>query len=522
MPYILTKEEKAELKRQYIENMNALNAQMPENRPDLKLKVDVAAFEKKINDPKQAWFYKKALEIKAREVKKKEIQDRLGNELAHLKDPNKPYELNRVMHTDLIPSDDPEAEAYNRQIITLYFKHPEAMLQKRFQDVLKADFSDCMKMAKCKDLENLMVVYSELNPTLAEDSCSMVAALEDERFRRNMTPEMRQYYRSVCRNFENIIDASNGLKKVNKGYFTVPKSLTQEQDFAIEGGDLSETHPELHRLLLENTAHNQGGDDLVKQFRNYFTKIDQIGVDMKQPGALTKYVFYPPNGNEPVSLSTWINNDREGNPRLQQLPPETVNGIQKMFTVDYTKDPDFKWPEVPAKFRAPSWKAARDRILFKYAMETDTPIHELDNNGLSTIAKNIRGKFFGERMFGTTSHEYKNLIQTMEDFENEKHVAYHNSAPIKIAANQYLAHKGVNSREEAERLSYPEKDRCLLCYDLIDTFQKAEAPEANRPVRWPAIEDESLVSDDDLAPNSNDNVAVEVNMDKSIDPIDNN
>lgn len=509
MPYKFTEQEKEEIRQQYLANMEAINNNLPDG---LKLKVDLSGLNKKLNDPRQAWIYKKALELNAREVKKKEIQDQLSQKFADLKIPGKDYELDRAMHTDLIPSDDPEAMAYNEELYKQYLLHPEAMVQYRFQKVLDSKNDDIGKMAQCKDLESLMLLYSEKNPTFVEDSCSMVSVFARESYKRLLTPEMKEFYRPVCGNYENIIDSSNIFKKMNTGYFTVPKSLTQAQDYAINGGNFATEHHALYRLLTENMANNVAGDTQVKDFAKFFKWCKDNNVDLSKPGALSGSVIYTGAAdNKPVSMSNFVSNPslyKGLNAVKVDLPPQTVEGIKKIFVEDFTKEPGFKVPEIPSKFKEPSWKLSRDELVFKYAIKYDVPVHEIDNGGFSKIAEKISGNL-KERVFNTTSLEYKNLITAMKNYDNENHVGYHNSMPVKIAANQYLLHKGITSREQAERLTNPAKDRTLLCFDLIETFQKNEGPDIPKIVpgtqqqvevnhnieRVQAIEDPKLVDD---------------------------
>ena len=529
MPYTMTEQEKQALREEYRENIRIINTYIP--NPDDHIRVDMSSFNKKLNDPREVWLYKKSLEVKQREIKKKEIQLQLGQELAHLKDPNKAhlYVLNRVMHTDLIPSDEPEAMAYNREVMRQYFLHPEAMIQKRFGDVLKADFGDVAKLAKGKDLESLMVMYSEKNPTLVEDSCSMKTVFHDDKIKALLTPEMAQNYDVVCANFENIIDASNDMKKVNEGYFTVPHHLTDEQDAGVYAmNDFETAHPRLQQLLRGNLANNTGSDKLKSDFRKFFATCEKNGIDLSKPGELGKYVVYPGNGQKATSLATWINVGLGANahPSLLKLPEDKVAGIQKIFAEDYTQKDGFHMPEIPAKYREPSWKAARDELIFNYAIDHEKMVYELDNGGLGQIAENIKGGL-GERLFGSPSREWKNFIQAMKDFENPNHVSYHNSAASKIAANQYLIHKGVRTREQAMALPNPAKDRALLALATIETFQKHEDPAAEKivpgvqpvvqpvqpvvqpvqpqqPDRQPAIENPAEVEENFVANDNND------------------
>ena len=525
MPYILTEQEKEAIRQSYLDNYKTINSYLQDG---YKLKVDLGALNKKLNDPRQAWLYKKSLEVQAREKKKKEIQDRLFKKFAHLKIEGKAYELNRNLHTDLIASDDPEAEAYNEQIVKMYFQHPEAMTQLRFQNVLKANFSEVGKIAKSKDVESLMLLYAEKEPTLVEDSCGMVAALTRAQNYALLTPEMKEFLNASCGNFENIIDASNAMKKINTSFFTLPHALTENQDMLINGTSFMTDNRPLYDALNANLAHGLGGDMLVKQFKDFFAALPKYGVNIDEPGALTGTVLYPNNnGEKPVSLSAWICNGNTGNPTAVKLPADTVNNIKKIFVNDFTKEPGFEMPKFPDKFKEPAYLATRNEIIYQYALKYDKPVYEFDNGGFSKIAENIKGGV-GERFFSTTSLEYTHLIQTMKDYDNPNHVGHNKPGPVKKAANEYLIHKGVTSREQAMRLSNPAKDRALLCFDLIESFQKHEGPEipkivpgTNQTIVMPhnvervqAIIDPQEVEDDPMHLDEEDE---EVDLNKSAD-----
>ena len=184
-------------------------------------------------------------------------------------------------------------------------------------------------------------------------------------------------------------------------------------------------------------------------------------------------------------------------------------------------------PKFPDKFKEPAYLATRNEIIYQYALKYDKPVYEFDNGGFSKIAENIKGGV-GERLFSTTSLEYTHLIQTMKDYDNPNHVGHNKPGPVKKAANEYLIHKGVTSREQAMRLSNPAKDRALLCFDLIESFQKHEGPEipkivpgTNQTIVMPhnvervqAIIDPQEVEDDPMHLDEEDK---EVDLNKSAD-----
>jgi len=509
MPYTFTAQEKEELKQKYLQNIAKINEYLPAKD---RIKADVAGFEKKVNDPSLAWLYKKGLELKARDEKKKQIQDQLSEKLKDLRIPGKAYPLERIMHTELIASDDPEAMAYNEEKIRQYFLHPEAVIQRRFQKVFEINGSDLIKMAKCKDTDNLMLAYGEKHASTIEDAYSLVGALEDAKLKDILTPEMKEYLTGAPKNYEPLIDCTEMMRRISEGYFTVPNELTDAQDNALmEGNNTFDVdNPDLSKQLNANISQKSTLMKSQNEFSKYFKEIEKKGIDLNKDGPLNAYCIEVEGGKEKyVGLHTLILNadTMDGtNPKMVTLPPETVNGMKKIFTTDFTKEEGYKEPEIPAKFKTPAWKEARDEIVFRQALATDRPIAEIDNAPLIDLATSIKGSV-GERLFNTTSREYKTLIQTMKDYDNPKHVAHHNPAPVKIAANQYLIHKGVKTKEDAMALPYPSKDRALLCLNMIESFQKYQDPNAPKmvpgtnqeirpePKREAAIVDPALVDD---------------------------
>ena len=508
MPYKLTEAEKEAIRNQYRTNIETINSYI--NRDEYKFKLDMDGLNKKLNDPAFVYHYKKSLETNAMTAKQKEIQTRLDEELKHLKDPNKSelYTMSRFMHNELIPSDDPAAEAYNREKIRQYYLHPEAVAQRRFQRFLNSNVADLAKIAKSKDRDNKMVAWASKNHVAANEAYELFGTLS--KYPKDMlTPEMEEFLSSIGRNYEVMNDTTEKMVKVKEDDLVLPEKMVNNQEYLLDATDFAVDHPELSQKLSGKNSIAPDPEIKAKGFNVFFDTLEKAHIDLSKDGILTEYYVENAGGNEPkVSLGKWANTKLDGKPTLKRLTPEQVAGFKKIFKVDYTKEEGYKEPDFPESLKEPSWKAARDELVFKYAVKYDLPIHEVDNGGFSKIAECIKGGM-GERLFRTTSHQYNNLIQTLKDFDNENHVNYKNSTPVKMAANDYLIHKGVKTREEAMNLPYPAKDRALLCFDVIDEFQKAEPASLDKMVpgtrdiikgphkEWPpAIEDPNALNDE--------------------------
>ena len=519
MPYKFTEEEKEEIRRKYRENIRIINSYInPDgSRKQFEVKLDMDGLNKKLNDPDYAYFHKKSIEVVQKEAKKKEIQDRLDKKFAYLKDKDHPerYVMQRFMHDELIPSDDPVAEAYNEEKIKMYCLHPEAVAQRKFQEMFNVNVKQLAEIAKNSDEDAKMVAWASNDVNMAKAFEAFEAYGTLTKFPKDMlTPEMKEYLDSVSRNYEMMIDTTEKMYKVKDVDLVLPALINDNQENLLNLSNFGDDHPELAALVSKKNPGAVGLTlpDAKEKYNAFFKGLEKTNIDLEKDGALTEYYVENVGGKEKkVSVQKWINGKLDGKPELKKMSPEQVAGFKKIFKIDYTKEEGYKEPEFPEKFKEPPFKAVRNDIALRYATKYNIPMHKIDEQGFNLIAESIKGSV-KERLFNTTSRQYKNLIQTMKDYDNKNHVGYHDSMPVKLAANDYLIHKGVRTREEAMILPSPAKERSLLCFDLIEGFQKAEPenekklvpgsrfvkmPE-NKIVREPAIpEDDPMFLDDD-------------------------
>lgn len=529
MPYKygLTEAEKEQIREQYRHNIETINSYFPEQYKDYRYKLDMAGLNKKLNDPSQVYIFKKSLEVNAREEKKKDIQERLEAELKDLKDPNKIYPLGRFLHTDLIPSDDPEAEAYNREKIRQYYLHPEAVVQKRFEKLFDMNLEEVAKMSKCKDLDALMIAWSDKNQTDIFD-CFEAFGTVGKYPKDMLSPAMVKYATGVSRNYEPLMDANERLIHTRTGDLIAPHTMSEEQENILGGTAWEHEQADLANLIRQNSTGEAtiSYEERKQAFAKFFKGLEQKGIPVEGNGALTGYVVEHQDPKEKyASVSKWILGGTTGNTKLVRLTDQEKAEIKQFFAQDYTHEEGFHEPEIPAKFKPDPMEEAREKLVFKYAVKFDKSYVELDNGGFGKIAEAIKGGPV-ERLFRTTSKQYNNLTEAMKAYDNPNHVYYKDPKPMNMAANDYLVHKGVHNKEEAMRLPQPSRDRSLLCLDILEEFQKG-VPEAERlspgvapkPVPrkneelnagsnliqpaqekkpWPpAIEDPSLVEDKD-------------------------
>ena len=480
MPYILTEEEKEQFRQEYLANIRLINKYLP---PEHRYREDLAGLNKRLNDPSEQRFYKLNMQLKAEQDKKMEISDLLFNKYKHLMDKDKPYPLPRLMHSEMIPSDDPEAMKINEERYKQYFLHPEAEVQRRIQRVLNSNASDLARIANCKDKENLLTEFYAQNQALVDDAFCVVGVLNDMKSKGvHLTPECEQFYNSIGQNFEIFSETSSNLSNINRSYFTMPNTQTAAQDRILNDMRVGfeEENPEVAKKLNSNVILKMNKDQIKDETKIHVANLKKKGVDLVNNGdALVKNVALY-KGKE-IPLSRWFREKLDSKPNpptLKTLTDEEVKNVKKVFTVDYTKEAGYKAPEFN-KFEKPIHEQLKANLALKYAIRADIKLADAEKESMSKAASVIAGGL-KERMFNTTSKEYKNVITALKDYEKPNHVHEKDNRHLAFTANQYLIHKGVKTIEDAMRLPQPGRDRALLCLNIMDITQKDVNPELGK------------------------------------------
>ena len=552
-PYVLTEQEKAEFRRKYIENVRRANEYLSDEN---KIKLDMAAFDRKINDPKMQRLYKKGLEIHNTAMEKLRISSDLKQELGHLKVKGKVYELDRVMQSELIPSNDPEARAYNEQKFRDYYAHPEAETERRFHDLLNLDISDVAKFVESDDMKNFFLDFYEKNAAaidLANETTKILSKADPK------TPALTEYVKQIGPNFEilaNIQDVVNMVK--GDEFFTFPDKLTEAQfeELFSESNYLVD-HPEVANPQHAKMIHERAMEQPEKDFKEFFALCKQNHFDFSQGATLGGFLAVDTTTGEKLSFSRYasISNwkkehpDREVNVVKRDsalgtdinidtlvpmvLSPQQIGEIKQITTVDHTHEEGYVNPQMPERFRKNIMDIARDDVLYNYALDNRLNLGDVAGKGLYDLADSFKGNW-KERTFGTTSREYKIFKANLKNFENPNNAAYRQPRSVVDSAQSYLTHKGVTTVEEARQLPPPGDKRALLCFSVIKTFQdqyglvrQEQAPQnqnaeaQNNVVRQPAIVDPRVLDDDfenvSLANDDRNLSTVAVRGDESLD-----
>ena len=533
-PYELSAQEKAEFRRKYIENVRRANEYLSEGN---KIKLDLAAFDKKLNDPKMQRIYKKGLEIRNTTLEKLRISSELSEQFKDLKIQGKKYGLDRLMHSELIPSNDPEARAYNEAKMRDYLLHPEAETERRFHELLNLNLGDVSKIVDSADMKNFFLDFYEKNAAAIDLANETKKALNDLETK---TPALAEYGKQVCANFEllaNIQDVVNMVK--GDEFFTFPDNLTEEQyqelfsdsNYLIDHGELAEAHK-------NKIVHEKAMEQPEKDFKDFFALCKQNNIDFANGASMCGLYAIDTTTGTKISFSRYsqIQTEKRENPDREEnvvrhdpvlgvdlnidtlqpmiLPPETVNEIKQISTVDHTQEEGYLNPQMPVRFRKSIADIARDDVLYNFALDNGKNLGDVASKGLYGLADSFKGNW-KERLFGTTSQEYKIFKANLKNYENPNNAAYRQPQSVADSAWAYLTHKGVTTVEEARRLPPPGDSRALLCLSCIKTFDQQyglvrhpqapvnqQAPENqneaqnNNINRQPAIVDPRLLEED--------------------------
>ena len=527
--YVLTEEQKRELRRKYIENVRTANEYLSNGN---KIKLDMDAFDKKLNDPKMQRLYLKGRELYQNYLEKKRISGEISRSITDQKIPGRKYDLDRLLHSEMIISDDPEARAYNEQKIRNYILHPEAETERRYRELLNLDISDVAKFASSEDAKNFYIDFYEKNAAaidLANETKLILSHCDPK------TPALEQYVKQIGANFEvlaNIQDIATSIK--GEEFFTFPDNLTEEQyeelfgssNYLIEQGDVAEANK-------NKITHSMAMEPIEKDFKNFFATCEQNNIDFSNGASLCGILATDTTTENKIqftryaSIEAWKREHPDHEQNLVRrdsivdvdlnvdtleptvLTAEEVNQIKQITTVDHTLEEGYVNPQMPERFKEPVIEKAKRDVLYNYALDNNLNLGDIAHKGIYGVADSYKGNW-KERFFNTTSHQYKNFKENLKNFENPKNASYNRPQPVADSARNYLAHKGVTTVEEARRLPPPSDKRALLCLSVLKTFEEQYGL-THRPEVQQQQNVEANNNNNNVVANNNNNNEVENN-----------
>lgn len=431
----LTNEEKDMLKAKHLSYIAEFNQYLPDGQ---KLVFNQQEFEEKLNDPAEVEQYRKGAERLERLRKQEKIYSDMISK--HGEPPRDRHYLNRVFRYSFKTEDTPEAKSYNEKIYKEYVNNPEKVLYKRFQRLL--NFNPKPYIDAFDDKKKLIDFYDN-NQELVEDAFAFESIADKADTWLN--PQLNNAIKCL----KKPLEALNECQKLafaaagKDEYFTLPK-LTPEQAAFVMGGNPQYVSNDNEHLAIRNYIMNTIGEtEGVESSVDFYKKMLSKGWKADNDF----YVSHVAEERDPatgevkeVSLDAAFSN--RPNVTLRARTAEEKWHIRNICK-DYEREYANKWQ---AKYRE-----VANRPLDIQAME-----------------RRNKGGFF-ERLFKTTSRQYKDFLKALKNFNDPQSKDYLNREKLRTASEAYKTHKLPNGRT-IDQLDSTGKGRMTDVNNVIETL----------------------------------------------------
>ena len=479
MPYTLSDEEKNRLREEYLKNVATINKYLSEEsrvRPDLK------TLNKRLNDPNEQRTYKKGLELNARERRRQEIYDNLADKYRHLKQPGKQYALNRLISYQFDMSDDPEAQAYNENVIKNYYLHPEAMAQRECKKIIKYNPQEALKISKSKDMEGFLMEYYERHAEEVENAFGLLGTTNNINRDEIKTPEAKQYLDGIAPSYEVLSTSSEVAKNMTDGFFTMPK-LTMEQEEELFDSNFDRENAELNEELKRQKRMATFRSQSYKQYKDFFNKMEKMDKDLCTPGSFNKHLAKGQfNGKDKYyGITTVMDEELVKDAKIIKLDAKEAEKVEQLFTKDFAEEENFIQHDFIPSVKKSDEQVTKD-FRYEYALRNNKSMVEMDKKDILSCLKDHKGGIW-ERWRGTTSQQYKAFERSVEDYYNISENHGNRDNVIK-SATAYLTYKGIdlkgNVEEQIARLGTTARGRANFCLSTINALKQPEYRPENK------------------------------------------
>ena len=452
MKYVLTDDEKRKLRERYLENIERVNKNLPNN---LKIRPNIKAFNRKLNDPIEQRKYKRSLEIREKQLKREKIASELFAKYEHLKKPDKNYFFER--NVSFIIDERPGAEKYNEAMIKTYMLHPEAVSQYFYKKAMDLNPYDVVKICKNSDMDNQLLEFYSRNRV----ACDFGFIIKDAHTDFEQINEVaKPYLDSVKFSYETMNDTGLLSRKIDEDYFCMPV-LNPEQEMEYNSVQLTEEDNAFSNKMSTFKVNQQIIGMVNQDLKKMSENIEKGKYDINKPGAFSYYVTKNKDGKSYGSFVKNIIGQENNDSEIIKLDEETADKIRNFYEKDYIAEENVKFPKP-----LPNDNNLLDEFRYRYAMNNNKYLYKLEEKKLSTIFSEVRKGFF-EYIRRSTSKFTKDLLSQMREYENPESKDYQNKEKLKEAAEAYLKHRNVSTREDAFRQNSSAKNRSLICLDIV-------------------------------------------------------
>ena len=438
MPKIIPEDRKKKITARYKELLNDFNGYIKnkENKLDYNDMIDDY-----LDLPNTAEIYFTAKEMEEMKLQQHRILDRLSSNTPLLDSDDRKWLVCAIKSEDT-----PFANAYNEKLYRDYQANPNKVKAMLFRKVMTFDPH---KLINCQDDDlNLMRFYKENHEVV--DLADVLANSKDAPF-----------YQGLNEDFVDAIDQLNEPLNViaypkhlaehatTDDYYATPY-MSQKQAKEIVINADSEKKDKFSKYVRDN-LESKAGNDITTKPKAYFEAIKEVKPDINENNKFlsTYSVLRIDNNIEPTYADfSDVINDPESYDifKRQEVTSFHARAINKEYERAFQKN----WVK---------------QLNNKNGVEIDTTIQQ-------TLAKH-KGGFF-EKMFNTTSKEYREYEKALEDYHNPNSIYYLNDKNLRLKSNAYLEHKGVNALTDLNKLDETSRNRVQLVNNTLDNLNRSD------------------------------------------------
>lgn len=437
-----TEEEKQGFIDQYTNATQVFNKELPD---EMKIEFDPDGFRKKINDPEQAEMYRRTIFVNEQKDKKHELNEKYKREFAKQiefakKKTNKELPLDRVMQMLLKVDGSEASDNFNRKLLNFYYNHPNEVAQAVLKGIIKADST--VYQGILKDDYERCKVYTDnfVRSYIAYEAQHVLDVMEKDG---DLTKEIKK---------NPMISFLQAQQSLGSGFgsadmFAMPK-MTIEQL-----GLLSvQSNPEKAKYM--NIVAKNGFDSTFDTVKEEIKLLNKTGVlDDKEPALTYKAIETKDGKVKEIKLLDAIQS-KDSNVTIVKRSEEEkqnmlyiTNGIKLRY-------------EVVRRFKEDFVSSYNDR----------NPQTKIDKFSQSKILDSHKGGFF-ERLFNTTSKEYKDFVENFKKFTDPNNHDISVKDKLIESAKAYINHKNIDNVVDLANFDDATgKERINLCLSVLDSL----------------------------------------------------
>ena len=378
----------------------------------------------------------------------------------------------------------PEAKAYNDKLYKEYQSNPDMLKATLFR---KALTFNPQKLMDCYDKNvDLLKLYKEEHEAI--DLADVLANSTGAPFYEGLNEEFVQGIEQMSETLNVIATPKHlALEALTDDFYAMPEVNKKQANAVVLGADKNnKDFSKYVRDTLESTA----GNDLTTKPRAYFKYLSERHYDVDS-NFLTTYVARQSNN---IVMETADFSDVMEDPNNYEVYRRSSNESFAMRTVN---------KEYQAAYQK-AWMLSFNR---NNDIKDNVPLNE-------TLGKH-KGGFF-EKMFNTTSKEYREFEKALQDYNNPNSPNYLNERNLRRKGNAYLGTKTKNGVLDWDNLSGTSKkrvglvERTLGVLDMNHIIEESVDREYNETLNIKVKQ--SFLKEEDLS-----DVSIDSNMNKSLD-----